>query len=76
MWYTYSMEHKSLKETNPFLKNSKLYTSMLIANVTSSATVELGKLHPAILKALQNNRYPTLIYRLTNDQESSSKSPQ
>ena len=69
------MEHKSLKETNPFLKDSGLYASMLIANVTSSATVELGKLNPAILKALRNNHYPTLIYRLPDDQESSSKSP-
>ena len=69
------MEHKSLKETNPFLKDSELYSSMLIANVTSSATVELGKLNPAILKALKNSYYPTLIYRLPDDQESSSKSP-
>ncbi len=70
------MEHKSLKDTNPFLQNAKLYASMLIANVTSSATIELGKLNPAILKAIQNDHYPTLIYHLPDDHESSSESPQ
>ena len=70
------MAHKSLKDTNPFLQDAKLYASMLIANVTSSATVELGRLNPTILKALQNDHYPTLIYHLPDDQESSSKSSQ
>ena len=70
------MEHKSLKDTNPFLQDTKLYALMLIANVTSSATVELGRLNPTILKALQSDQYPTLIYRLPDDQESSSKSSQ
>ena len=55
------MDQKSLKETNPFLKDSKLYESMLVANVASSATVELGKLKPSVMKALLSHQYPTLI---------------
>lgn len=55
------MNHKPLSETNPYLKNKRLYEKFLVINVSSSATIELGTLPAAIKKALKE-RQPTFIY--------------
>lgn len=62
------MAKKPLIETNPHLRDSEEYEKLLIVNVTSSTAVEIGKLPPALLKALKNNNLPLLIK--TGDQKS------
>ncbi len=44
------MKKKSLKETNPYLKDSKEYKSSLIKNVITSSAVEGIRITPALLK--------------------------
>lgn len=44
------MKKKSLKETNPFLRDSKQYESVLIVNVITSSAVEGIRVTPSQLK--------------------------
>jgi hypothetical protein len=44
------MKKKSLKETNPFLRDPKQYESALIANVITSSAVEGIRVTPSQLK--------------------------
>ena len=44
------MKKKSLKETNPFLKDPKQYETALIANVITSSAVEGIRVTPSQLK--------------------------
>ena len=62
LWYNLSMKEKPLIETNTCLKNSKLYKKLLFINVSSSSTIELGTLNPAILKALKKDKMPKLTF--------------
>lgn len=43
------MKKKSLKETNPYLKNPKKYETALIKNVITSSAVEGIRITPAQL---------------------------
>ena len=45
-----TMRKKSLKETNPYLKDPKQYEEALIKNVISSSAVEGIRVTPALLK--------------------------
>lgn len=45
------MKKKPLKETNPYLKDSKKYESSLIKNVITSSAVEGIRITPALLKS-------------------------
>ncbi len=56
------MNHKPLSETNPYLKDNSIYEKFLFINVSSSATIELGKLPAAIKKALKEKLPLNLIY--------------
>ena len=56
------MNHKPLSETNPYLRDKSTYEKSLFVNVSSSATIELGILPPALIKALQSKNSVTLIY--------------
>jgi hypothetical protein len=40
------MSRKPLKETNPYLKNSKKYKATLITNVVTSSAVESIQIQP------------------------------
>lgn len=55
------MNYKPLSETNAYLKDKNAYEKLLFVNVSSSATIELGRLTPAMKKALKE-RQPTFIY--------------
>ena len=55
------MNHKPLSETNPYLKDKGAYEKSLFINVSSSATIELGKMPAAIKKALQKKQ-PIFIH--------------
>ncbi len=46
------MNHKSLIETNPYLRDPKQYEKLLILNVGSSTAIELGSIPVPIAKAL------------------------
>ncbi len=52
------MPKKSLKETNPYLKDPKKYESALINNVVTSSAVEGIRITPAQLlkKSLKSKR--------------------
>jgi hypothetical protein len=54
--------NKSLAKTNPYLRNKKQYEKLLLANVTTSSTLEIGKIRLPILKALKDKKYPLLIH--------------
>ena len=56
------MNHQPLSETNPYLKDKSTYEKYLYVNVSSSATIELGKLPAAIKKALKEKQPSTFIY--------------
>ena len=56
------MKIKSLSETNPYLRDKKLYEKLVTASVTSSTAIELGSVSPAIIKALQEESFPQLIF--------------
>ncbi len=45
-----NMSKKSLKETNPYLRNSKKYKSDLITNVITSSAVESIHITPEKLR--------------------------
>ena len=47
---------KSLKETNPHLRDADKYEELLIANVTSSTAIELGSVPRSITRCLRNHR--------------------
>ncbi len=51
-----NMSKKSLKETNPYLKNTKKYNSDLITNVITSSAVECIRITP---EQLQKKRTKT-----------------
>ena len=55
------MNHKPLSETNPYLRDKDIYEKSLFINVSSSATIELGKLPDATKKALKAKQ-PVFIY--------------
>lgn len=55
------MNHKPLSKTNPHLKNKSAYNKQLFINVSSSATIELGKMPTAMKKALKKKQ-PNFIY--------------
>ena len=55
------MNGKPLSETNPYLKNKAAYEKYLFVNVSSSATIELGTMSPAMKKALKTKQ-PTFIH--------------
>ncbi len=61
LWYNLYMNHKPLSETNPYLKDAGAYEKYLLINVSSSATVELGRMPAAMKKALKEKQ-PTFIY--------------
>ena len=62
MWYNSNkMKRDSLIKTNPYLGDKTTYEKRLFVNVSTSATIELGKLSPSILRALKSKQ-PTLIY--------------
>ena len=46
------MRKKSLKETNPYLKNPKQYETALIANVITSSAVEGIRVTPSQLQKI------------------------
>jgi hypothetical protein len=46
------MKQETLFESNPYLHDNSSYADQLVANVTSSTAIELGKVKPAIRKAL------------------------
>ena len=56
------MNNKPLIETNPYLKNEGAYEKSLFVNVSSSATIELGKLSVSIIEALASKKPLTVIY--------------
>lgn len=61
MWYNWVMPKRPLIETNPYLRNQDTYEKFLFISVSSSATIELGKLPRAIEEALRTTNYG-LIY--------------
>jgi hypothetical protein len=63
------MKEEPLIKTNTHLKNSKLYEKLLFINVSSSSTIELGTLNPAILKALKKEKMPKLIFHPLDEKE-------
>ena len=56
------MNHKPLSETNPYLRNKRLYEKFLIVNVSSSAAIELGPLPAALKEAIEAKQPVTWIY--------------
>ena len=52
----FSMVVKSLKETNPHLRDAEKYEELLITNVTSSTAIELGSVPRSITRSLRNHR--------------------
>ena len=56
-WYNYSMNYKPLIETNPYLRNPKLYEKLLIINVGSSTAIELGSI-PAPIAVILKTYHP------------------
>ena len=46
------MKQETLFESNPYLHDNSSYADQLVANITSSTAIELGKDKPAIRKAL------------------------
>jgi len=46
------MKRETLLESNPYLRDNDGYDDQLVANVVSSTAIELGKVKPAIRKAL------------------------
>ena len=55
------MNRKPLSETNPYLKDKSAYEKSLFINVSSSATIELGRMSATMKKALKEKQ-PTFIY--------------
>jgi len=55
------MKERPLIKTNAYLKDAKLYKKMLFVNVASSSAIELGRLTPALVKALKKENVPSLI---------------
>ena len=55
------MNRKSLSQTNPYLKDKTRREKLLIINVSSSSTIELGELSTPLKKALKTKQ-PTFIY--------------
>jgi hypothetical protein len=50
------MPVKSLKETNPHLRDAKKYEDVLVTNVISSTAIELGSVPRSITRSLTNHR--------------------
>jgi hypothetical protein len=50
------MPGKSLKETNPHLRNAEKYEDVLVTNVISSTAIELGSVPRSITRSLTNHR--------------------
>lgn len=46
------MKQETLFESNPYLRDNDGYADQLVVNVASSTAIELGKVKPAIRKAL------------------------
>lgn len=57
-----TMKEKPLIKTNPYLKNLAISRKLLIANVLTSSSIELGVLSPSLRKDLRNTKAPKLIY--------------
>lgn len=55
------MAKRPLSETNPYLRDPKLYEKMLFINVTSSTAVELGQVPASINQALKDKNLPLFI---------------
>jgi hypothetical protein len=47
------MLKQSLMKTNPYLRNRAVYKRMLLVNVSSSTTIELGSKPAWLVKALK-----------------------
>jgi hypothetical protein len=55
------MNHKPLSKTNPYLRDRSTYEKYLFASVASSATIELGRLSAAMVRALKE-KHPAFIF--------------
>lgn len=55
------MRDKPLIQTNPYLRDLRQREEFVFINVTSSTTIELGKLPSALIRALKNKTSPSLI---------------
>jgi hypothetical protein len=56
-----TMPVKSLKETNPHLRDAKTYEDVLVTNVISSTAIELGAVPRSITRSLTNHRLARLV---------------
>jgi hypothetical protein len=57
------MLRKSLKETNPYLKNSKKYKAALITNIVTSSAVESIRIQPEkLLKKTVGSSPETAVF--------------
>ena len=56
-----AMKSEALVNVNPYLKDKTLYEKLLFINVSSAATIELGKLPSSLIKALQEKQ-PNFIF--------------
>jgi hypothetical protein len=55
------VKNKSLAKTNPYLRNKERYEKLLLANITTSTALEIGRVNLLILKALKDKNYPLII---------------
>jgi hypothetical protein len=54
-WQKKAMPVKSLKETNPHLRNEEKYENVLVTNVISSTAIELGSVPRSITRCLTSS---------------------
>ena len=56
------MKLKPLSETNPYLRDSGISEKLVNVNVSTSTAIELGIVSSTIIKAIEEQNSPQLIF--------------
>ena len=51
-WYTISMKRETIFESNPYLRDPESYADQMVASVSSSTAIEIGRIKPSLKKAI------------------------